>query len=523
MAITAAALGPAYAALLARGALDGRSAVALFLLAQRALAGASPWAPYIRVLPAVFDTTIFYMSEELEELRGTPLHAATKTKLRSLRASFNNQFDLASAQVFQEAGLQMAVQFEDYLWATSVFWSRAKSIPFPAALLTSMTKERPAWQSREASPATEQTRAASEGGEAAPEAAVSKDFSGLDLEADSSSPVWEEGLVPGIDFCNHSLGAKARWDVDDELGTASGLPNSMYLVTGPGVTLAPDQEVCISYGNKSNEELLFLYGFVIKDNPHDHVMIHYPASALGEDPACEAKAELLRVQGLSLRWLLPASLLDCSVPRPEIEEKCLLRPSSSEDDSGTTVISTHQQPHLGDVTSSTGDHEVTKTLVDTRVAGDKDRPSTATFPSDLLAALRVLSLSEQQADDVVNILYEQQSLDDENGPPTGDTVESVIRQVGGQGEAWGLLTQLLQARLDDLEEGTGPEEADVKLLSEDDGSSLSDNSQGPTVGRRRLTPRRRACVVYRRSQKHMTRLFLQVARQGLLRCQVAAQ
>eukprot|EP00850_Spirogloea_muscicola_P021693 SM000258S09109 [mRNA] locus=s258:161257:165347:- [translate_table: standard] len=521
MAVTAAALGPAYAALLARGALDGRSAVALFLLAQRALAGASPLAPYIRVLPAAFDTTIFYAPEELEELKGTPLHAATKAKLRSLRVSFDNQFEIAAAKVFQEAGLPMAVQFEDYLWATSVFWSRAKSIPFPAALLSSMTKEGPAWQSCNASPVTEQTRAASEGGEAAPEAAVSKDLSGLDLEADSSGPIWEEGLVPGIDFCNHSLGVKARWDVDDELGTSSRIPNSMYLVTGPGVTLAPDQEVCISYGNKSNEELLFLYGFVIEDNPHDHVMIHYPASALGDDPACEAKAEFLRVQGLSLRWLLSASHLDCSMPGPEIEEKRLPRLSSSEDDSGTMVTSTHQHPRLGSCTSSKGDHKVT--MIDTRVSGDKDRPSLAAFPSDLLAALRVLSLSEQQADNVVNILYEQQSRDAENGPPTGDTVECAVRQVGSQGEAWGLLIQLLQARLDDLEEGTGPEDADVKLLSEDDGSSLSDTRQGPTDGRWRLTPRRRGCVVYRRSQKHMTRLFLQAARQGLSQCQFAAQ
>ncbi|KAL4562250.1 hypothetical protein LXL04_034448 [Taraxacum kok-saghyz] len=39
--------------------------------------------------------------------------------------------------------------------------------------------------------------------------------------------VWVEGLVPGIDFCNHDLKAAATWEVD-ETGSVTGVPLSMY-------------------------------------------------------------------------------------------------------------------------------------------------------------------------------------------------------------------------------------------------------------------------------------------------------
>lgn len=35
----------------------------------------------------------------------------------------------------------------------------------------------------------------------------------------------------------------------------------------------PKKEISISYGNKGNEELLYLYGFVIDNNPDDYLMV----------------------------------------------------------------------------------------------------------------------------------------------------------------------------------------------------------------------------------------------------------
>ena len=36
---------------------------------------------------------------------------------------------------------------------------------------------------------------------------------------------------------------------------------------------APGEEVVISYGDKTNEELLFVHGFADRDNPHDALVL----------------------------------------------------------------------------------------------------------------------------------------------------------------------------------------------------------------------------------------------------------
>lgn len=44
---------------------------------------------------------------------------------------------------------------------------------------------------------------------------------------------------------------------------------SVRLVCDSARLPRPGQEVTIDYGSKSNEELLFLYGFALQDNPHE--------------------------------------------------------------------------------------------------------------------------------------------------------------------------------------------------------------------------------------------------------------
>lgn len=50
----------------------------------------------------------------------------------------------------------------------------------------------------------------------------------------------------------------------------------MELLCEPGAVPAPGTEVLISYGEKPNEELLFTYGFVEKNNPHDALVLQPP-------------------------------------------------------------------------------------------------------------------------------------------------------------------------------------------------------------------------------------------------------
>ncbi|ORY93905.1 hypothetical protein BCR43DRAFT_495536 [Syncephalastrum racemosum] len=75
-------------------------------------------------------------------------------------------------------------------------------------------------------------------------------------------------LVPFFDFANHSSDPTIRWRWGQD---------SLDFVTFDDQTesIAPDTQVCISYGQKSNQELLYMYGFSLPDN-------HAPARVVME-------------------------------------------------------------------------------------------------------------------------------------------------------------------------------------------------------------------------------------------------
>jgi hypothetical protein len=66
-------------------------------------------------------------------------------------------------------------------------------------------------------------------------------------------------LVPYFDLANHSLNeSNIRWELTDDDGLA--------LVTTKDIK-TQDEELTLFYGSKPNQELLFLHGFCIQDNP----------------------------------------------------------------------------------------------------------------------------------------------------------------------------------------------------------------------------------------------------------------
>lgn len=50
----------------------------------------------------------------------------------------------------------------------------------------------------------------------------------------------------------------------------------MRLQLHGGASVTRGSELFISYGDKSNEELLMLHGFALPANPHDRLMLHCP-------------------------------------------------------------------------------------------------------------------------------------------------------------------------------------------------------------------------------------------------------
>lgn len=302
LAITAAAaaqhpiLGPTFREMLENDDIDERMAVMLLLIVERRRGDKSPIKPYLDALPSSFRTPLFYDPEEMDGLRGTNLHGAVAAQREQLANVLRDHVRPAAARLFAalrdtpspdavasgrsprrdrfgfgvvgERVDARPVSAEEFLWAYACFWSRALSLP---------------------------------------------------LGDDPMRP-GVEAIVPGIDFANHSSSRpNARWAttrVDGE--------TVVELLCEPGNVPAPGREVLISYGDKSNEELLFVHGFAERDNPHDALVLRSPHQPGDETPrpptddaaslAAEVDAEartaretLRKLRGLPAHVTLPAN------------------------------------------------------------------------------------------------------------------------------------------------------------------------------------------------------------------------
>ena len=303
LAITAAAaaqhpiLGPTFREMLENDDIDERMAVMLLLIVERRRGDKSPTKPYLDALPSSFRTPLFYHPEEMDGLRGTNLHGAVAAQREQLANVLRDHVRPAAARLFAalrdtpspdavasgrsprrdrfgfgvvgERVDARPVSAEEFLWAYACFWSRALSLP---------------------------------------------------LGDDPMRP-GIEAIVPGIDFANHSSSRpNARWAttrVDGE--------TVVELLCEPGNVPEPGREVLISYGDKSNEELLFVHGFAERDNPHDALVLRSPHPPGDEKPrppttddeaslaaevdseARTARETLRKLRGLPAHVTLPAN------------------------------------------------------------------------------------------------------------------------------------------------------------------------------------------------------------------------
>ena len=92
-------------------------------------------------------------------------------------------------------------------------------------------------------------------------------------------------LIPGVDMFNHRTGEQVTLEAD----TA----HAQIVCDAP---VAGGAEIFINYGHKSNEELLFAYGFCLRDNPLDLVTIQLACDGAGEVGVY--RRELLRSVGV---------------------------------------------------------------------------------------------------------------------------------------------------------------------------------------------------------------------------------
>ncbi|WOK96828.1 hypothetical protein Cni_G05536 [Canna indica] len=130
-------------------------AISLFLLREKALGPASPWHPYLNILPSTTNSTIFWSEEELSEIQGTQLLSTTVGAKEYVESEFTKieaEVILPNKHLFPSAITSL-----DFLWAFGMLRSRAFSrlrgenlalVPLADLINhnSSITKEESSWE-----------------------------------------------------------------------------------------------------------------------------------------------------------------------------------------------------------------------------------------------------------------------------------------------------------------------------------------------------------------------------------------
>ncbi|KAH9732904.1 SET domain-containing protein [Citrus sinensis] len=489
-------IGPECRAMFEDGEVDDRFLMILFLTVER-LRKNSSWKPYLDMLPTTFGNPLWFTDDELLELKGTTLYRATELQKQNLLTLYDDKVkDLVK---------KLLVLDGDSERANSIFWTRALNIPLPHSYVFPQNQEdlnkydsinNSAELSNDHNSRGELINGLNDIKNEAQRVNSQVNGATSTLTSTQGETLWIEGLVPGIDFCNHDLKAAATWEVDGT-GLITGVPFSMYLLSVERSSFHSEKEISISYGNKGNEELLYLYGFVIDNNPDDYLMIHYPAEAIHSIPLSDSKALLLEEQKAQLRCLLPKSLLE------------------------------HGFFAAGHPKDGNNDNKLEVDRISSfSWSGQRRMPSylnKLVFPENFLTALRTIAMQEDEISKVSSLLEELVGSGGERQPSDAE-VRAAVWETCGDSGALQLLVDLLQAKLTELEESSGTEDYDSELLlksciteSQGQHASCENNSSEETNGwtQHKMSRKTWSSIVYRRGQKELALLFLKEAEHAL--------
>merc|ERR1711871_1388999 len=242
--------------------MDEYIAIAVLMMSEKIKGEQSKWKPYFDILPSVEEVNPAYVwsDEELRMLLGSPTYPAAK----SLRKKIETEFDELQSTPFSRNGQQFPPQlytFDLFLWSFVILFSRA-------ARLTSK----------------------------------------LDGE--------ELALVPYADLMNHNPYSNTYIDSQTSGGITSFINKKEEVAIYSDRSYKKFEQVFISYGEKSNSDLLLLYGFALERNPYNAVDITVGLSK--EDPLYTGKRAYLAKSGrdaTSVRFPLqqsryPSELVD---------------------------------------------------------------------------------------------------------------------------------------------------------------------------------------------------------------------
>lgn len=206
---------------------------AFFLMEQYVLEEQSWWARYLAILPTVqeVDDLEFETDADVAWIRGTNLEAAFASQRRKWKEQFQEANDQLASLGWENAR-NGKYTYRLYRWASNIFGSRS---------FTSQVMDDTAPADR------------------------ARPLGRRDPDYEILSRLFSERfavLLPLLDILNHRPAALVEWQAEIN---HVGLQIEQTYHSG--------QEVCNNYGPRDNEGLLMSYGFVLEDNPFEHVLI----------------------------------------------------------------------------------------------------------------------------------------------------------------------------------------------------------------------------------------------------------
>jgi hypothetical protein len=309
---------------------DDRLALLLWLVSERAAGADSACAPWLALWPASLAVPTLYDRAAWQALDGTALARAARAKVATLVAEAEAL--RADAEDAGAADLLDLVTTRAWVWADAAYRTRVCEGPLAG-------------------------------------------------NADDTATLIP-ALVPGVDFANHAIGdaVTARWVVDAagacvrleatrplSYAASPTLPvphrggRVCFVLIGGGGAGRAGTAVCISYGDKGTEELLYQYGFTLPPpNPHDRVVVPVPLAG-------PAAASALREAGLPPVLLLPADGdLAAAWPVAQVLAAAMV----ADEDAAATVEPSMLLRHL--LASALEAHEAVRHDTDAEEAGEHD-------------------------------------------------------------------------------------------------------------------------------------------------------
>ncbi|ESO94275.1 hypothetical protein LOTGIDRAFT_118649, partial [Lottia gigantea] len=192
------------------------------------------WAPYINILPESYNTPLYFTSDDLHQLKGSPVLGEAVSQYRNIARQYAYFYRLLQKQEPYISKLPICnnFTFDEYRWAVSTVMTRQNQIP-----------------TEEGSKVT-------------------------------------FGLIPLWDMCNHTNGHyTSDFNVEKNVSECYALRD-----------FEAGEQVYIFYGARSNAEFMIHNGFVYPENEHDRVCIKLGISKT--DTLFQTKSDILGQIGI---------------------------------------------------------------------------------------------------------------------------------------------------------------------------------------------------------------------------------